>query len=143
MVTEYQLVKTFSTVHSNSVNVLVISSDGRYLASASKDGTVATYDLVGGWLFGTPRLVRKYEKMDHPAVSLAWGMDSRQLFVGFKDGQVCAYQRPTHFGVRQFLFFYNFILTRQVTVPHLLSFPSYARHRGGRYLKERDQMYAI
>ena len=100
MVKEYQLAKTFSTVHSNSVNALEISSDGRYLASASKDGTVAIYDLVGGWLFDTPRLVRKYEKSDHPAVSLAWGMDSRLLFVGFMDGQVCAYERPTQFGVR-------------------------------------------
>ena len=101
MSTKYQLIKTFAGIHTDSVNGARVSPDGRYLASISRDGSVATYDLVGG-TFKRPRLIRKYPNgtSQSPAVAVTWGKTSSQLFVGFKDGQICSYERPIRSGVR-------------------------------------------
>jgi WD40 repeat protein len=103
---EYALVATFSGVHKDSINKIKVSPGGRYVASASEDGTIATYDLKGGLFFGGGvKPIRKYisasASANNPAISLCWGRDTTELYVGFLDGVVRAYRRPTESGVRR------------------------------------------
>jgi WD40 repeat protein len=98
---EYVLANTFSGVHADSVNKIRVSPDGRYFASASEEGTVAVYDLTSGLLFGKAKFIRKYASPGpkSSAMALCWGRDSTELYVGFEDGTVCSYRRPTRSGV--------------------------------------------
>ena len=95
----YRLFKTLSGPQSDSVNALKADPSGRYLASLSKDGTVALFDLYGGRMFSSVRLVRKYKASDYAAVAVTWGSDSNQLFVGFSNGSIVVYNYPINSGV--------------------------------------------
>lgn len=78
------------------------SPSGRYLASVSDDMTVAVFDLLPTSFlsqYSYPKLVRQYEAAECKATAVAWGHKETVLFVGFEDGRVCTYGRPTRTAV--------------------------------------------
>lgn len=96
----FQLVKTFDAVHSNTVNRLQLSQDGRYFASTSDDGSVAVYDLKPTTIWSSvdpsPILIRQYEPVMGIPMALCWLPDGKSvsLLVGFEDGKIRLYKRP-------------------------------------------------
>lgn len=99
---DYRLVKTFTGIHSKTISQLAASPSGRYIASVSDDKTVAVFDLCPSSFSlslqsspSFPKLVRQYEPADDKASAIVWGNKDTLLFVGFDDGRVCTYGRPT------------------------------------------------
>lgn len=68
--------------HTDTVNALAVSPDGRWLASASTDHTVRLWDLTGGDSSGPPHTLGKHE--DSVRV-LAFSPDGRWLVSGSYD----------------------------------------------------------
>ena len=94
---EYQLLKTFKGIVSDSVNALEFTSDGRYLAAGSEDGSVCVWNTRSG------RLTRHYAREPSSVEALCWierPNSPRVLLVGLRDGRVLRYERPARCIVR-------------------------------------------
>lgn len=105
----YILVKTFEDLHYVSVNTVVPSPDGRFVASGGGDGKVNVIELISPGLarFKQPT-ARFFCAFDPPSdllggvteiSSIAWGYDAGPgsqllLFVAFLSGQIFLYDGP-------------------------------------------------
>jgi hypothetical protein len=62
--------------HTEVVNKVAITQDGRFAASASSDGTIRIWDLVSCWELGI-------EQFDRPVTSLAISFDGQRIAGGY------------------------------------------------------------
>ena len=68
------------TGHTAWINAVAASSDGRWVASAGRDGMIKVWDLGAG------REVRTFLGHDGPVLAAAFSPDGRRLFTGGEDG---------------------------------------------------------
>jgi WD40 repeat protein len=81
-VTNGQLVRDFSKVHSDAVLSLEFSPDGKLLASGAADKMARVCDLATG------KIVRNFEGHTHHVLGVSWSADGRTLATAGADGMV-------------------------------------------------------
>lgn len=95
----YQHIATFAHVHTDSINNIVVSPNGFYAASVSKDGSVAVFAFLPVGSKRKPvRLIRVYrnlQQQDIASVCVCWKDDCSEIFVGFENGRVWRLCNPT------------------------------------------------
>ncbi len=89
---KYSLERTYAGLHQDSVSCLAFSPCGQFLASCGK-GRVCIYSV------SRSKVIRYYDIVDASPVALTWGDTADDLYVGYSDGHLWQYQRPTQGGV--------------------------------------------
>jgi WD40 repeat protein len=87
---------TSSTGHSDSVNSVVFSPDGRQILSGSSDGTVKLWDTATG------HEIRTFSGHSDVVYSVAFNPDGRQILSGSSDGTVKLWDTATGRIIRTF-----------------------------------------
>ncbi|KAF8994448.1 hypothetical protein BDZ89DRAFT_1053312 [Hymenopellis radicata] len=93
---KYSLERTYAGLHQDSVSCLAFSPCGQFLASCGK-GRVCIYSV------SRSKVIRYYDIVDASPVALTWGDTADDLYVGYSDGHLWQYQRPTQGGLRSML----------------------------------------
>ncbi len=76
--------------HTDSVSNLALSPDGKYVLSASADGTVRLWDIETG------QEIRRFSGHASGAYSVAFSSDSKKILTGGQDGTVLLWNIESH-----------------------------------------------